>query len=287
MEIATTEQELRSLTAHWRDAGEAWAFVPTMGALHDGHLALCRRAARDFPRVLASVFVNPTQFDRAEDLRRYPRQPDADAEALRGVGVDALFLPGEAVVYPRGRAPTRRQPDLGGLDGRYEGALRPGHFAGVVQVVRRLVELVRPAAMYMGEKDAQQLAVLRRAAVAEGWPLEIVGVPIVREASGLAMSSRNGRLSPGGLEAAAGLYAALRAADEAWRGGLPAGAIAAAAKTQLAAAGLEAEYFDFVHPDSFVALDADVRRTQERPDALIVVAAWLEGVRLIDNLRTS
>lgn len=287
MRIARTEAELRRLLDRWRAASMPWAFVPTMGALHEGHLTLCRRAAADYPRVIASVFVNPTQFDRAEDLERYPRQPEADAEALRAAEVDALLLPSEAVIYPHGRAHDSGLPDLGGLDRRYEGGHRPGHFAGVVQVVRRLLALVGPAAMYMGEKDAQQLAVLRRAARAEGWPVEIVGVPIVREDSGLAMSSRNGRLYPAMRDTAAGLYAELSAAAAAWRQGAEVGHITAAAKTHLAELGFAVEYFDFVDPARFEALAPGTRRTHAGPEALIVAAAWLGGVRLIDNLRVS
>ena len=284
MTIARTEADLRRLLEPWRAAQTPWAFVPTMGALHEGHLTLCRRAAADFPRVIASVFVNPTQFDRAEDLARYPRQPEADAEALRTADVDALFLPSESVVYPRGRVDDRGLPDLGGLDRRYEGGHRPGHFAGVVQVVRRLLALVQPAAMYMGEKDAQQLAVLRRAAEAEGWPVEIVGVPIVREASGLAMSSRNGRLDAATRQTAAGLYAELSTAAAAWRQGADVRHVVAAAKTRLADLGFAVEYFDLVDPARFEGLAPETRRTHSGPEALIVAAAWLGGVRLIDNL---
>ena len=282
MEIARTAPELTALTARWRREGLAWAFVPTMGALHDGHLALCRAAARDYPRVLASVFVNPTQFDRADDLARYPRQPAHDAEVLRAAGVHALFLPEVGEVYPDGPASRRPTPDLAGLDARYEGALRPGHFAGVVQVVRRLVELVRPAAVFMGQKDAQQVAVLRRAAAQEFWPVEIVTVPIVREASGLAMSSRNRRLSPAGLAAAATINACLDAAERGWGAGTPPADLQAAAKTRLRAAGLAPEYFDFVHADTFEPLGVG-EPLAPGGGALIVVAARVEGVRLIDN----
>lgn len=282
MHVATTRPALADLLAAWRAAGHAWAFVPTMGALHAGHLALCRAAAAAYPRVIASVFVNPTQFDRPDDLARYPRQPERDAEALAEAGVHALFLPPVREVYPPDEEVTRALPDLGGLDARYEGAARPGHFAGVVQVVRRLVHLVRPAAMFMGQKDAQQVAVLRRAAARESWPLDIVTVPTVREPSGLAMSSRNAQLSPAARDRAAAINAALEAAALAWDRGATADAIAASAKTRLTAAGLDPEYVDIVRADTFEGA-GDVGKADVEHAVLIVVVAWLEGVRLIDN----
>ena len=279
----TTARDLAATLDAWRARGLRWAFVPTMGALHEGHLTLVRRARAAHGRVVVSVFVNPTQFDRADDLARYPRQPARDAELLRGAGADVLYLPGVADVYPDGTAATRT-PDLAGLDARYEGASRPGHFDGVVQVVRRLVEVVRPAAMFMGQKDAQQVAVLRRAAAQEFWPVEIVSVPIVREPSGLAMSSRNGQLSPAGFAKAAILYACLAEAATAYAsGGLPRD-LEAAATARLAAAGLRPEYFDAVDARDFTRLP-NVAAPEQCAEAepLLVAVAWCDGVRLIDN----
>ena len=292
MHTATTRRRLRALTEAWRRDGLEWAFVPTMGALHDGHLALVRAALAEFPRVVASVFVNPTQFDRADDLARYPRQPARDAELLAGAGAHALFLPSVEEVYPDPAAPAPPTPDLGGLGDRYEGAARPGHFDGVVQVVRLLVEAVRPAAMYMGQKDAQQVAVLRAAARAEAWPVDIRTVGIVREPSGLAMSSRNGQLTPAGFARAAHINAQLDRAERRWRGGEPPRVIEADARGALAAAGFRVEYFDLVDARDFTPLPDAARAaatppgappTEAGPEPLIVAVAWLEGVRLIDN----
>lgn len=259
------------------------AFVPTMGALHEGHLALVRHARRLAPRVVASVFVNPTQFDRADDLAAYPRQAARDAELLRGASADLLFLPSAEVIYPPDyvRPPT---PDLAGLDARFEGARRPGHFDGVVEVVRRLVALMRPRYMVMGRKDAQQLAVLRRAAALEAWPVEIVGVETVRAESGLALSSRNARLSPAGLAAAPHLHTALRRAAEGFVGGEDPASAAAAARGVLAKAGLEPEYVEVVRAADFLPVGEASAAGEDVTEALVIGAAWLEGVRLIDNV---
>ncbi len=279
MQTAQTLAQLDAVLNEWRQQGMSWAFVPTMGALHEGHLTLVRAALAAYPRVVVSIFVNPTQFDRAADLERYPRQPQQDAEMLRAVGTHALFLPTVEVMYPNGTEPERL-PDLAGLDQVYEGLARPGHFDGVVQVVRKLVQAVRPEAMFMGQKDAQQVAVLRRAALQEFWPVKILAVPIVREASGLAMSSRNGQLSPVGFAKAATINACLNEAQQRWQQGHPVRAIEASAKTQLSEAGLETEYFDFVDPETFEQLPDDANNSNA---ALIVTVAWIDGVRLIDN----
>ncbi len=257
-----------------------------MGALHEGHLTLVRRARRDLGRVVVSVFVNPTQFDRPEDLERYPRQPELDARMLEEAGADLLFLPSVGEVYPRGVGAPQTTPDLAGLDLRYEGAARPGHFTGVVQVVRALLQLVRPTAMYMGQKDAQQVAVLRQAARAECWATDIIDVPIVREPSGLAMSSRNGLLSGAGLARASKISATLRAARTAWLElGHSARDVERAGRVELQRAGLRPEYFDLVQPDTFERLP-DVRADAFAGGypPLLVAVAWCEGVRLIDNL---
>ena len=283
MLIARTTKDLTSTLTAWRQAGHEWAFVPTMGALHEGHLSLVRQAQQHTGRVVVSVFVNPTQFDRDDDLARYPRQPERDAEMLRSRGVDLLFLPSVEEIYPAGTR-ERRRPDLAGLDTRYEGAARPGHFDGVVQVVRRLVELVQPRVMLMGQKDAQQVAVLRRAAAQEFWPVEIVAAKIVREPSGLAMSSRNGQLSKTGFAKAAIINECLNEAEAAWLAGQTPRKIEVAAQARLTASGLRPEYFDFIHADTFVQLP-DLARQHQNGEVkpLIVVVAWLEGVRLIDN----
>ena len=282
MITAETVDQLRRTLDSWRAEGRTWAFVPTMGALHDGHLALVREALAAADKVVVSVFVNPTQFDRAEDLELYPRQPEADAALLAGVGADLLFLPSVSEVYPDGPGRPRRA-DLAGLDTRYEGAARPGHFDGVVQVVRRLVDLVRPALMFMGQKDAQQVAIIRRAAQQEFWQTKVVTVPIVREASGLAMSSRNGRLSEAGFAKASLINECLEEAAASYHNsGLPRD-IEQAALRRLSQAGFKPEYFDFIYARDFRQLPNLPQVQQAEVDAMIVVVAWIEGVRLIDN----
>lgn len=283
MEIVRTCAELQDVLQPLRRKAQPYAFVPTMGALHEGHLTLVREALQHYPFVVVSIFVNPTQFDRPDDLARYPRQPDQDAALLEKVGTSILFLPSVAEMYPFGFG-ERRTPDLAGLDTRYEGASRPGHFGGVVQVVRRLVELVRPAAMFMGQKDAQQVAVLRRAAQQEFWPLHIIAIPTVREASGLAMSSRNGLLSAAGFAKAQLIYETLQWAKSAWLGGQTPFDIMGEGKSRLTAADFKPEYFDFVHAASFITVDNAPIHHQPATDALLITVAWLESVRLIDNL---
>ncbi len=283
MEIVDTCAALSAALATWRSHHESYAFVPTMGALHEGHLTLVREALQHYPKVVASVFVNPTQFDRPEDLAKYPRQPELDAQMLSSAGAQLLFLPSVEEIYPPNLR-TYALPDLAGLDTRYEGAKRPGHFAGVVQVVRRLVELVRPEAMYMGQKDAQQLAVLRQAAAQEFWPVRIIGVPTVREANGLAMSSRNGRLSTAGFAEARLIHDTLQWAKAAFEADELPSEISAQAQQRLRLAGFEPEYFDFVHAATFMPLANQAASTQKGLEVLLITVAWLEGVRLIDNL---
>ncbi len=283
MTIAATRSELRDALAAWRGGGLPYALVPTMGALHEGHLTLVAEARAAYGRVVVSVFVNPTQFDRPEDLARYPRQVAKDAEMLRAAGADVAFVPSVEEVYPPGEV-IPPLPDLAGLDARYEGAMRPGHFAGVVQVVRRLVELVQPAAMFMGQKDAQQVAVLRQASREESWPVEIIAVPTVREASGLAMSSRNAQLSAAGFAEAAQIHTALQRARRQWGEGLSAGTISLSAKRVLAHANFRAEYFDLVRAGDFWPVAADATAADVSEPLLWVVVAWYEGVRLIDNM---
>ena len=283
MDIAETNPQLAEALARWRRRGLAYAFVPTMGALHAGHLALVRAAGARAGRVVASVFVHPTQFDRAGDLAAYPRQAAADADLLRAAGADVLYLPREAEVYPPGyRRPPG--PDLRGLDRRFEGARRPGHFDGVVEVVRRLVTLVTPAYLYLGRKDAQQLAVLRRAAAAEAWPVEVVGVATVREADGLAMSSRNALLPAPARARAPALYAALTRLAAAYRGGGDPDRAAALARRRLTDAGFEPEYIEIVRARDFAPTDAWDDGRPAPAEALAIAAAWLGGVRLIDNV---
>lgn len=269
----------------------AGVFVPTMGALHEGHLALIRaaaeraraerdRAGRACP-VIVSIFVNPTQFNDPRDYARYPRTLERDAAACEQAGADALFAPSAAAIYARdesGRvlAPKPREEDLPEVARlpRLEDARRPGHFAGVYQVVKRLFELVRPAAAVFGEKDWQQLQLVRALVARERMPIEIVGRPTVREADGLAMSSRNTQLDPAARRQAAMLWRALEAA-RARRD--PGEAERAGARTLLEAP-IEPEYLAVRDAETLGPPDARSLRP-----ARVLVAARVGGVRLIDN----
>jgi pantoate--beta-alanine ligase len=204
-------QALREELALWKQQGETLSFVPTMGALHEGHLSLVRRARERISRVVVSVFVNPAQFGPQEDFAHYPRQPEKDAEMLKSAGCDLLFLPDVETIYPPGHTAF---VEPGGPAEGLEGALRPGHFRGVATVVSALFNLVRPDVAVFGKKDAQQLAVIRRLVRDLHFPVEIVAGETVREEDGLALSSRNAYLAPEERRAAPVLYKALRAAEQ-------------------------------------------------------------------------
>jgi pantoate--beta-alanine ligase len=193
MEIIRTIEHLQQLTSDARKAGKSIGLVPTMGALHAGHVSLIERARKENDIVAVSVFVNPTQFNNPEDLRTYPRTEEADCQKLEAAGVDYAFIPSVEEIYPE---PDTRVFDLGPVAEVMEGAMRPGHFNGVAQIVSRLFQIVGPTRAYFGEKDFQQIAVIRRMVELEGFNLEIVPCPIKREADGLALSSRNVRLTP-------------------------------------------------------------------------------------------
>lgn len=193
MEIIRKVETLRHAVSDAKASGKTVGLVPTMGALHAGHISLVERARKENDIVVVSVFVNPTQFNNAEDLATYPRTEEADCAKLREAGVDVAFIPTVEEMYPE---PDTRQFDLGNVAAVMEGAMRPGHFNGVAQIVSRLFDIVRPTRAYFGEKDFQQIAVIRRMVEIEGFDLEIVDCPICRETDGLAMSSRNTRLTP-------------------------------------------------------------------------------------------
>ena len=192
MKIVRTVKELKEGVSALKSEGKSVGLVPTMGALHDGHISLINRARTDNDVVVVSVFVNPTQFNNPDDLRTYPRTEEADCARLSEAGVDIAFIPSVEEVYPE---PDTRVFDLGPVAEVMEGAMRPGHFNGVAQVVSRLFAMVNPDRAYFGEKDFQQIAVIRRMVELEGFNLEIIPCPIKRESDGLAMSSRNVRLN--------------------------------------------------------------------------------------------
>lgn len=268
MRICNSAREVRLVLA---GAPRPIGFVPTMGALHAGHAELVRRCRAECASVVVSIFVNPLQFEDAGDLQRYPRDLQADTERLRALGVDLLFVPSEGEMYPE-EHPIRIDP--GPIGEVYEGAKRPGHFSGVATVVSKLFHSCSPDRAYFGQKDAQQLALIRTLVRDLDFDLEVVGVPTVRDPSGLALSSRNVRLDADQRERALGLSAGLMRARHAWEEGERDPArLAELARTP----GLDYDYCACVDPDRFGT------PAPEGP-ALIVAAVRLPGVRLIDNV---
>lgn len=260
-----------------RGAGKRLGFVPTMGALHEGHRSLVRAAKSSCEAVAASIFVNPTQFGPKEDLARYPRSFERDREMLEREGVDLLFAPSVEEMYPSGAVTWVTVEELSGkLDGRS----RPGHFRGVTTVVTKLFHIIEPEAAFFGQKDAAQLAIIRRMVRDLNFPVEIVGCPIVREADGLAMSSRNAYLNPEQRKEALALYRSLQRAESLVAAGERSSEkLALGAKQEFVGAnGVELDYFEVVNPETLDPVE-DINA-----DALIAVAAYVGTIRLIDNL---
>lgn len=274
-----TVAALRAQVRAWRQAGDRIALVPTMGNLHEGHLQLVRQARARASRVVVSIFVNPTQFGANEDFGRYPRTLTADCQALASVAADAVFVPSVDEMYPLGQAAVR--VEVPALSGLLCGAHRPGHFAGVASVVALLFNLVQPDVALFGEKDYQQLAVIRQMAQALGFPLEIVGVPTEREASGLALSSRNQYLSAHERTVSAPrIHQALqRATDRLKEGDRDFAAIEIEGGNTLSAAGFRVDYFAVRAPDL-----SEPRASMSQ--FVVLTAARLGATRLIDNLST-
>jgi pantoate--beta-alanine ligase len=278
MLIFTTAAELRAYAEQARGAGRRLGLVPTMGALHEGHLQLVRAAASTCDEVIASVFVNPTQFNNPEDLRLYPRLPEQDAAALAPAGCTVLFMPAVAEIYPQ---PTVLHFDFGPLERVMEGAHRPGHFNGVATVVSKLFHLARPHVAYFGQKDFQQVAIVRQLIADLSFDLELIVFPTVREATGLAMSSRNTRLTPEGRAVAPLLYAVLQQAAAQVRLGLPPAEVQQQALAALAQEPqFTPEYFELADAQTLQPISSyEVGRP-----LVLCVAAHLGGVRLIDNI---
>ena len=271
MQLATTIEELRA----WRrGAAPTLGFVPTMGALHEGHLDLARFARSQNAAVVASVFVNPLQFGEGEDLARYPRDLEGDREKLAATGVDLLFAPEVEEIYPHGFSTTI---DVGPVGEGYEGALRPGHFRGVATVVGKLLHLVAPQRLYVGQKDAQQSAVLRKLVRDLGYDCTVSIVPTVRETDGLAMSSRNVYLDDRERHAAPSLHRMLRRFVELLKAGEPLEIARTNAATVLEAPGT-LDYLACVDAESFAPLHA------LRENAFVIAAARFGRTRLLDNL---
>ena len=278
MYVFTTAAELRAYSEAARGAGRRLALVPTMGALHDGHLQLVQAAAADCDDVVASIFVNPTQFNNPDDLRLYPRLPEQDTALLAGAGCTALFMPTVAEVYPQ---PTVLRFDFGALERVMEGAHRPGHFNGVATVVSKLFHMAQPHRAYFGQKDFQQVAIVRQLIADLSFDLELVVAPTVREADGLAMSSRNRRLNPEARAVASLLHQVLSQAASQVRQGVAPAQVQAQA---LAALAQEPQFT----PEYFEVADAQTLQPLAGYEAgqpvVLCVAAHLGGVRLIDNV---
>ncbi len=271
---------LRAAVDGWREAGARIGLVPTMGALHEGHLALVRQARADCGRVVASLFVNPTQFNDPSDLRGYPRDEAGDAAALAAEGTDLLFAPPVEEVYPAGFATSVRVPALSDC---LCGAARPGHMDGVATVVAKLLNQARPDLAYFGEKDFQQLQIIRRMAADLDLPAAIVGVPTVRASDGLALSSRNLLLTADERRAAPALQRALAAAAAELAPGAAAAPAIETARAAVLGAGFEA--IDYLE----LRAEADLALLEHAPPeggarARLFAAAWIGGVRLIDNV---
>ena len=283
MQVITTKAELTRQVAACRRQGKTIGFVPTMGALHAGHGQLIQRACSENEVCFVSVFVNPTQFNNAEDLIKYPRNLEKDTEYLTHLGVHFVFAPSAEEMYSQEEMQQAFAFDFAGLDEVMEGKMRPGHFNGVVQVVSRLFDLVQPTRAYFGEKDFQQLAIIhhmveRSSMAGRFGDLQIVDCPIVREASGLAMSSRNERLSDEQKQTAVAISQTLMASLE-WA---TTDSVAAVQQRVIdsinAIEGLEVEYYEIVDGTT-------LRPTSEWKNAVGCVTVYCGAVRLIDNIR--
>ncbi len=280
MEIIRTTSRLSSLTKEAKAAGKVVGLVPTMGALHAGHLSLIQRARKECEYVVVSVFVNPTQFNNANDLKTYPRTEDADCELLRGAGVDIAFIPSVEEIYPE---PDTRIFDLGEVANVMEGPMRPGHFNGVAQIVSKLFAMVNPDKAYFGEKDFQQIAVIRRMVEICGFDIEIVDCPIKREDDGLALSSRNVRLTPENRAIAPMIYKTLcesvayaksHTVDETRK---------MVIDNLNAVDGFEVEYYEIVDPITMQPIHEWKESVNGAPHGCITV--YCGEVRLIDNIK--
>lgn len=270
--VSNLQEQLTSLT----ESGHTIGFVPTMGALHDGHLSLVEKAKLECDVVVVSVFVNPTQFNDPNDLANYPRNEEKDAKLLEEANCDIMFVPTVQDIYPNESKP---EFELNALDSVLEGTHRPGHFNGVVQVVDRLFQIVKPNSAYFGQKDFQQLAIIKYSMPMLGHATKVVGCPTKREQSGLAMSSRNQLLSEKARNEAVILFNELSEASRCFSSEPSNRMIEARAIERITAAGLDPEYFEIVDP-----LTLQPKPDLDKGEAVACVAARIDGVRLIDNM---
>lgn len=280
MKLVKTALELEQLLSQERKS-KSVGFLPTMGALHEGHLTLARRVVKENDIAVCSVFVNPTQFNNKTDLETYPRNVEADAKVLEEAGVDFVFAPDVDEFYTKEEMENRFQFDFGGLDEVMEGKFRPGHFNGVVQVVSKLFGIVKPQKAYFGEKDFQQLAIIRRMVDVMKFDVEIVACPIVREESGLALSSRNALLTEEQRKLATNIHAVLQEStlffNQTTVKELHDCAIAAINRHE----GLEVEYFDIVDGNTLKSIE----NWRDADYVVGCITVYCGKVRLIDNIR--
>jgi len=278
MKIISTKSELSQIAKGIRESGKTIGLVPTMGALHDGHASLVERAVRENDFTFVSVFVNPTQFNNKEDLQKYPRNLERDAQFLERIGADYVFAPQPDEMYSEDEMNTMFSFDFQGLDQVMEGKMRPGHFNGVVQVVSKLFRLVDPNKAYFGEKDYQQLAIIHLMVRTMNFQVEIVDCPIVREESGLALSSRNQRLSESERQTALAISRTLFASKE-WAKTMSVPKVKQKViDTINAVAGLEVEYYEIVNQST-------LQDTCNFEHAIGCVTVYCGAVRLIDNIK--
>ena len=275
-QVIRSSAELREKVAGWKRSGMLVGVVPTMGALHDGHMSLVRAAREQSDRVIVTIFVNPMQFNNASDLEKYPRDEAHDLAMLEAEGVDVLFAPGVDEVYPDGFS---TKISVAGVSEPLEGAFRPGHFDGVATVVAKLFGMTQAGRAFFGEKDWQQLQVVRRLVEDLNIPVKIIGCPTIREADGLAMSSRNVRLTEAERAQAPALHAIMQAAAARMRAGVSVQGALLDAQAEILEAGFrEVEYLDLRTAEGLRPA-ADLAEP-----ARMLVAAWLGDVRLIDNI---
>lgn len=272
-------QEMHGFSSDRINEHRSLGFVPTMGALHGGHLSLIQKAKMENDFVVCSIFVNPTQFNDAKDLANYPRMPEADIALLKRAGCDIVFLPSAAEIYPNG--PILLDLSFGFMEETMEGAFRTGHFKGVATVVNRLFEIVQPTASYFGEKDFQQLAIIRKMAALLRHNTAIIGCPTLREPDGLAMSSRNLLLTPEQRKAAPLIYKAMVMAKEFIPHHSPAAVIELVKRFIQKSPSLNVQYFQLVNPNTL----EDISQWEEGTTIQGCIAVLTEGPRLIDNIR--
>jgi len=280
MRVIKKIAELRDVIKAYKQSNERVGFVPTMGNLHAGHLDLVAKASAESDRTVVSIFVNPAQFDKADDLKAYPRTMQHDLAQLDSLGVDLVFAPASAQMYPQGGLVT--EVDVPNISNLHEGSSRPGHFRGVATVVCKLFNIVSPDVAIFGEKDFQQLSLIRQMVFDLDMPIKIIGAPTVREADGLAMSSRNNRLSENQRKLAANLYRVLKQLEEKIiKGGCNYSQVQDEAMQELSGLGFK--------PDYILVCNAATLHVAGVEDCSLVIlaAAYLGEVRLIDNIQVS